>query len=285
MKRNAFTLIELLVVIAIIALLMSILMPGLNLAKKKAASAACLNNAKQMSLGWYTYQGDNDGRIMSALMENVGTQTNCKEGWIGQPHKLTDTVSSSLTLTQTAPEVTDDDEIRGARVGKLFEYLESPDVFHCPADKIRKGPDGSTLYVSYAIASCLNGFPDPANSLYNRQIRKLSDMTLPSSRYVFVESGEANRGNWIVGGRFPIAAPEYGASGYGLWAPVAISHGRSNVFGFADGHAEVHKWSESIIFDHYKATENTPPGSNYGFRVPSGPSDDITWLAKGWAYR
>ena len=56
MKNKAFTLIELLVVIAIIALLLSIVMPGLNMAKRKAASAACLSNARQMSMAWYMYQ-------------------------------------------------------------------------------------------------------------------------------------------------------------------------------------------------------------------------------------
>jgi len=71
MKRiNAFTLIELLVVIAIIALLLSIVMPGLNMAKKKAASAACLSNAKQLTVAWFMYQENNDGKLVSS---NVGT--------------------------------------------------------------------------------------------------------------------------------------------------------------------------------------------------------------------
>lgn len=281
MSKKAFTLIELLVVIAIIALLMAVVVPSFNMAKKKAASIACLSNVRQMALGWFMYQEENNGEIMRAVMENVGTDTTCKEGWIGQPHTLSDTISSSLSMVQTSPAVTDEDEIRGAEKGKLYPYVETPDIFHCPADKLRKGPDGTRLFVSYAIARCLYGNPKG----FQFQIKKFTEITMPSRRYNFIESGENSRGNWIMNGRFPIAAPEYGASGYGLWGPVAINHGSSNVFGFVDGHAEVHKWHDSIIFEHYIATENMPPGSNYGKRIPTEPSRDVDWLAKGWAYR
>ena len=279
-KPKGFTLIELLVVIAIIALLLSIVMPGLNMAKKKAASVACLSNVRQMSMAWYMYAEENDSRIMGGFMEDVGTQSSCKEGWIGQPHTASDTSSSSLSMTQTSPEVTDEDEIRGEEKGKLYPYLDSPDVYHCPADKLRKGPDGTRLYVSYAVARCLNGNLGGFSS----QIKKLSKVTSPGTRYNFVEDGESNRGNWNMGGRFPLAAPEYGAIEYGLWGPVAVSHGSSSTFGFVDGHAEIKKWHDSAIFDHYKATENLPPGTNYGFRY-APDSEDVLWLAKGWAYR
>ncbi len=60
-KRKAFTLIELLVVIAIIALLMAILMPTLNRAKKQARSAACQMNLHQWGNIWSMYCDDNDG--------------------------------------------------------------------------------------------------------------------------------------------------------------------------------------------------------------------------------
>ena len=279
-ENRAFTLIELLVVIAIIALLMSIIIPGLNLAKKKAASIVCMSNNKQMSLGWYMYQEESDGKIMRAVMENVGAAIECQAAWIGRPHTAADTTTTSLSIIQTAPLVTDEDEIRGLRKGKLYPYMENPGVYHCPADKLRIGPDGTRLYVSYAIAECLYGRPDT----FEYQIKKFSEITSPSSRYNFVESGENSRGNWIQGGRFPIAAPEYGAPDYGLWAPVAISHGNSNTFGFADGHAEVHKWHDKVIFNHYKSTENQQPGSVYGFRYDVD-SEDIDWLAQGWAYR
>jgi len=60
---TGFTLIELLVVIAIIALLMAILMPGLNRAKKQAKAVVCQANLKQMGLAFTMYAEDNNGYL------------------------------------------------------------------------------------------------------------------------------------------------------------------------------------------------------------------------------
>jgi prepilin-type N-terminal cleavage/methylation domain-containing protein/prepilin-type processing-associated H-X9-DG protein len=61
--QRAFTLVELLVVIGIIAVLISVLLPALNSAKKKAQAVQCSNDVRQIFLSCQMFAQDNGGHL------------------------------------------------------------------------------------------------------------------------------------------------------------------------------------------------------------------------------
>src|SRR5438067_2136475 len=114
-KPGGFTLIELLVVIAIIAILAGMLLPALARAKQKAQAIECINNTRQLTLGWLQYAGDNNDRTVDNYAGSVsGSWVEGQMLWL-LPNDNLDTAK----LTQ----------------GKLGPYVaKSVGIFHCPAD-------------------------------------------------------------------------------------------------------------------------------------------------------
>ncbi|MGD1083370.1 MAG: hypothetical protein ABSA47_01315 [Verrucomicrobiota bacterium] len=72
--RQAFALVELLIIVMILAMLAALLLPALAKAKSKAQRISCVNNLKQISIGYRLWEGDNGDLTPAA-------QTVSKGGW------------------------------------------------------------------------------------------------------------------------------------------------------------------------------------------------------------
>jgi len=71
-RTRGFTLIELLVVIAIVAILASLLLPGVAGAKDQARRTVCRSNLRQFGLGVSMYASDNSDRLLQTIRSRVG---------------------------------------------------------------------------------------------------------------------------------------------------------------------------------------------------------------------
>ena len=72
LKRKGFTLVELLVVIAIIGILISMLLPAVQLVREAARRSSCLNNLRQQALAFHNYESSFRAFPMSRPLDNNG---------------------------------------------------------------------------------------------------------------------------------------------------------------------------------------------------------------------
>ncbi len=261
-----FTLIELLVVIAIIALLVSILTPALNLARKQAQAAVCLANQKGLIMAYKLYIGDNDGWLVNAVA-NPGV----KDAWVYPP-----TDPSGTAVWQAGQAVPEEDRFRGIREGKLYKYINTVEQYHCPGDgRWRDGTNLGTssayrMYRSYGIQGGLNGeekWRSPSGCPL-----KAGKVKEPASTYVFVEEYYDGRYCNYNGGSWQIDSQN---DGHSWWNIMSVWHNGRSTLSYMDGHAEIKRWSDerTLEFAENRVLYDQPDNTDlmymiHGYAVP-----------------
>ncbi|MBN1124681.1 MAG: prepilin-type N-terminal cleavage/methylation domain-containing protein [Sedimentisphaerales bacterium] len=272
-RLRAFTLIELLVVIAIIGILLAIVIPALNAAKKYATSAACLSNQKGLMRSYLLYVEENDsgipgGRIIPEAMYDSlpGGDPSYPPIWVWPPVDI----NLNYVGTRDSDLPTIQDRYRGCERGSLWAYNESVDLYHCPADKQYVQSSPRNRYRSFSIHRGLAVY-NPTND-----ITKYTEISIPSSKYVFVEETYDFIGNFNYNHNSWDFEPWEGD----FHDPLALFHNDSSTFGFADGHSEKRKWRDERTVEFFADRTLYAYDSD---ELCAG-NVDLAWLQRGCAY-
>ena len=214
-RKNAFTLVELLVVIGIIALLISILMPALQVARKQANRIKCESNLKQINLAVQMYVSDSRGWLPAPNWGGNLTATSgtYRHGWLfSYPLPNAFLTSASIDDVQT---------------GVLWQYIRDEQIYHCPLfiPEDASGTENLTSYLmNGAVCSFGRGIDNgnwPQDTVPSYKITSFhpDDILL----WEALESAKTSGAPWNDGSSFPY---ETGLSDrHQLGASVALIDG------------------------------------------------------------
>jgi prepilin-type N-terminal cleavage/methylation domain-containing protein len=286
-RRRAFTLIELLVVISIIAILLGLLLPALSRARYAARAAASVSNMHQIAVGLTLYAGENKqylptiGDTGYTWMEHLGlpainpANADVVESFtkfVSDPKAFRSPTDESGFFDK--PDSNGDLRHTSYGYNGTFSY-ELPPYFGVRLDQANV-PSSTILLAEYndlqawddhfhpqffgydpahtgSPQSIAMGFVDPANLLYPLDVFNTliaNGATQGSSGVPYIDNSDDAAASWDSARKVPkiLAFDRYNHKG---------------LYGFADGHAQLHAFAQTFTWNGYNAASFTTPEVNW----------------------
>jgi prepilin-type processing-associated H-X9-DG protein len=259
-RFGGFTLIELLAIIAMLAVLGSMLVTTMATTRTNTFTFQCMNNLRQLGAAWKMYADDNEGRLVYNHDGGNNGLAAGAESWVaGWLDFSSNTANTNIALLI--------DHTRYPYGAYLGPYLRSASVFKCPADR---SVVLQTLQPTPRVRSVsMSNFGNCRTwSMVNRY-KLYTDITQfrsPATVFIILEE----RPDSINDGTF-FTDPD---TRYQLIDYPASFHNAACNFSFADGHSELHRWTDP------RTVPVLAPGQLLQLNVNLPGDVDVDWLAQ-----
>jgi type II secretory pathway pseudopilin PulG len=243
----ALTLIELMVVVAVIAILAALLLPALSQAKVSAQRIQCLNNLRQLQIGWQTYADDFNDRVARNSDSMDAGKHSAIPCWV----KGAMGYESSPVFKFFFADTTNFLNLVPGGFGSIGAYTKNARIYKCPGDKSWV-LISSTRYPrvrSYSMNHFVGvpSYPTAKGDDGFQWVLKTTDFfdPSPSETFVFIDEHEDS----VKPGEFTYPVQTM-VDPWIIWEWSFISlpasrHNGVGALSFGDGHVESKRWLDS----------------------------------------